>query len=101
MTQINFESGLLRLWIFTISCLAFFTFICELVGYNFYWLIPMPFKDLCIHLHNFLLDFFDIGIYNPVGLALISALSSAVVIGSSTFVIGYGITWVTKGFRRD
>jgi hypothetical protein len=60
----------------------------------------MPFKDLCIHLHNYLIDAFDLSINNPIGLALITALSCVVVIGSSSLAIGYGITWVRRGFTN-
>jgi hypothetical protein len=100
MSIINIKNGLLRLWIFAITSIAIITFICDIVGYNFYWLIPTPFSDLCIHLHNYLIYVFDLRIQNTIGLAIVTSLSNVVVIGLSTIAIGYGIIWVRKGFTN-
>ena len=98
MSHINLKNGLLRLWVFAIMSIAVFTFICELTGYNFYWLLPMPFSDLCVHLYNYLQ--YSLEINDPIGLATITALSNVVVIGFSLMLIGYGLTWVRKGFTN-
>ena len=52
----------------------------------------MPFKDVAIHLHNFLITILELGIDSPIGLAVVSSISCVVVLGGLTFATVYIVT---------
>jgi hypothetical protein len=90
--------GPMRLWLFSIALIWAFVLISDLVQYNFYWVIPNPFKDLCINLYNYLISVLGVGIDSPIYLAFIASFSCVIVIGPSTLSLLWGVLWVKRGF---